>query len=48
LPDFRAQFPEFQLEDELLHREGRDVMWSRQFSRRGKGGKGLNSAWEIS
>jgi hypothetical protein len=37
LPDFRAQFPEFQLEDELLHREGRDVMWSRQFSRRGKG-----------
>jgi hypothetical protein len=42
LEEFREQFPAFQLEDELLQKEGRDVMYSRTFGRRGKdqGGPG--------
>jgi transcriptional regulator GlxA family with amidase domain len=42
LEDFREQFPNFQLEDELLLKEGRDVMYSRTFGRRSRqqGGTG--------
>jgi hypothetical protein len=42
LEDFREQFPTFQLEDELLLKEGRDVMYSRTFGRRSRqqGGTG--------
>jgi hypothetical protein len=32
--DFRAQFPAFQLEDELVFDEGRDVMYGRTYSRK--------------
>jgi hypothetical protein len=31
---FRKQFPLFQLGDELLHDEGRDVIWSMAYTRR--------------
>jgi hypothetical protein len=34
LDSFRDRFPQFQLEDELLLEEGRDVMWGRTYSRR--------------
>jgi hypothetical protein len=34
LDNFRAQFPDFQLEDELLLEEGRDVMWGSTYVRR--------------
>ena len=27
MDEFRRVYPSFQLEDELLHKEGRDVMW---------------------
>jgi hypothetical protein len=33
LATFRDQFPQFQLEDELLLEEGRDVMWGRTYAR---------------
>jgi len=33
LDDFREQFPDFQLEDELLLQGGRDVMWGRTYGR---------------
>jgi hypothetical protein len=36
LEEFREQFPDFQLEDELFLREGRDVMWNKTFGWRGK------------
>jgi transposase InsO family protein len=32
--DFQDRYPSFQLEDELLVKGGRDVMWGRQYSRR--------------
>jgi hypothetical protein len=31
--DFRARFPAFQLEDELVFDEGRDVMYGRSYAR---------------
>ena len=34
LDDFREQFPHFQLDDELLLHDGRDVMWGRTYGRR--------------
>jgi len=34
LATFREQFPLFQLEDELLREEGRDVMWGTVYARR--------------
>jgi hypothetical protein len=34
LDSFRDKYPSFQLEDELLVEEGRDVMWGRTYSRR--------------
>jgi hypothetical protein len=34
LEDFQERYPSFQLEDELLVKGGRDVMWGRQYSRR--------------
>jgi hypothetical protein len=36
LEEFREQFSDFQLEDELFLQEGRDVMWNKTFGRRGK------------
>jgi hypothetical protein len=33
LEAFRERFPHFQLEDELLREEGRDVMWGTVYSR---------------
>jgi transcriptional regulator GlxA family with amidase domain len=34
--DFRAQFPDFQLEDELVFDGGRDVMCGRTYARRSR------------
>ena len=36
LQEFRAQFPDFQLEDELFQQAGRDVMTGRSYARRQK------------
>jgi hypothetical protein len=36
LDEFQEQFPAFELEDELLLQGGRDVMWGKAYSRRGK------------
>lgn len=41
IDDFRLQFPQFQLEDELLFRGGRDVMWGLTYGRR-KHGRGAD------
>lgn len=34
LDAFREQYPQFQLEDELIREEGRDVMWGTAYTRR--------------
>jgi hypothetical protein len=34
--DFRAHFPDFQLEDELVYDGGRDVMCGRTYARRAR------------
>jgi hypothetical protein len=34
--DFRASFPAFQLEDELTFEAGRDVMYGKSYTRRGR------------
>lgn len=45
LDEFRCSYPTFQLEDELLAKEGRDVMWGIQFQRRRRpGATGESSA----
>jgi hypothetical protein len=36
--DFKTRFPDFQLEDELLVGEGRDVMVGKVYQRREKAG----------
>jgi hypothetical protein len=36
LDDFKARFPDFQLEDKLFLEEGRDVMVGNMYQRRGK------------
>ena len=33
---FIDRYPSFQLEDELLVEGGRDVMWGKQYTRRGR------------
>jgi hypothetical protein len=43
LEDFVEQFPDFQLEDELLLQGGRDVMWGLTYSRR-KGTRRIRAA----
>jgi len=39
LEEFQAQFPMFQLEDELLLQGGRDVMWGLRYGRRNRKGQ---------
>jgi hypothetical protein len=34
LADFKIKYPEFQLEDELFAKEGRDVMWGKTYTRK--------------
>jgi len=36
LEEFQLRYPTFQLEDELLHEGGRDVMWGKVYKRRSK------------
>jgi hypothetical protein len=42
--EFREQFPDFQLEDDLLLQGGRDVMCHKHFSRRKKAQAGASQS----
>jgi hypothetical protein len=42
--EFREQFPDFQLDDDLLLQGGRDVMCHKHFNRRKKAQAGANQS----
>ena len=44
LDDFRARFPDFQLEDELAFEAGRDVMYGQPYIRKGRHA-GRDGSW---
>jgi hypothetical protein len=44
LDDFRARFPDFQLEDELAFEAGRDVMYGQPYIRKGRRA-GRDGSW---
>jgi hypothetical protein len=46
LDDFRARFPNFQLEDELAFEAGRDVMYGQPYIRRGRRARDIRRAEE--
>ena len=47
VPEFRATYPDFQLEDELFPKEGRDVMTGQVYERRRRehGRRRTNKTW---
>jgi hypothetical protein len=38
--DFQIKYPDFQLEDELFAKEGRDVMWGKTYTRKSTAAEG--------